>query len=87
MKRVKLMLDPKGSTLGRDLPVEELMNMTEEQKQAYQSEQMMRGFGNKCLRKMLETMLMSAFFILFMYMTGILEHGFKIMNPDLVKTR
>ena len=61
--------------------------MTDEQKQAYEAEQVMRGFGNKCLRKMLETMLMSAFFMLFMYATGILEHGFKAMNPDLFRTK
>ena len=38
MKRVKLMLDPKGQTHGRDLPLEELANMTEEQRQAYEAE-------------------------------------------------
>ena len=61
--------------------------MTDEQKQAYEAEQMMRGFGNKCLRKMLETMLMSALFMLAMYATGILEQGFKYMNPGLLKVK
>jgi len=32
MKRVKLMLDPDGSTLGKDIPMEDIENMTEEER-------------------------------------------------------
>ena len=77
MRRVKLMLDPAGSKIGRDIPLEELANMSEEQKQAYEAEQVMRGFGNKCLRKMLETLVMSAIMTLIMHQTGLLDVAMK----------
>ena len=38
MKRVKLMLDPNGSSLGRDLPPEYVAKMTEKEKEEYEAE-------------------------------------------------
>ena len=38
MRRIKLMLDPTGSSRGRDMLPHDFQNMSDEQKQAYESE-------------------------------------------------
>ena len=83
MRRVKLMLDPNGTAKGRDLPPEALDNMTEDEKMQYESEQLMRGMGNKCVRKVLESMLFSAIIMGVAYQTGYLNEFMFRMNPQL----
>ena len=43
MRRVKLMLQPGGSKLGYDLPDEALATMTDQEKQRYEQDLIMRG--------------------------------------------
>ena len=43
----------------------------------------MRGMGNKCLRKAVESFIMSALLMVVAYQTGILEELFKRYNPHL----
>ena len=83
MKRVKLMLDPDGSTLGKDIPMEDIENMTEEERRQYESDLIMRGMGNKCLKKFCETMIYAAVCTSLMYYTGALELMLRQMNPEL----
>mmetsp|Transcript_8756 Transcript_8756/g.12007 ORF Transcript_8756/g.12007 Transcript_8756/m.12007 type:complete len:114 (+) Transcript_8756:398-739(+) len=85
MRRVKLMLDPQGSTIGKTMPPDSFDSMTEEQKQAYEAEQVMRGLGHKCMRKGLESLLMAAVMMLVMYYTGFIDQFLLYMNPHLAK--
>ena len=81
MRRVKLMLDPTGSAKGKDLPPGDLDLMNEQQRQEYEAEQIMRGMGNKCLKKALESLLFSAVTCAILYQTGALEYAFRKLNP------
>ena len=77
------MLQPGGSKLGYDLPDEALATMTDQEKQRYEQDLIMRGFGNKCLQKFLETMVMAAISMLILYYTGGLEKALHYMNPGV----
>ena len=83
MRRVKLMLDPTGSAKGRDMPLEDIEKMTDEERGRYEGDQMMRSMGNRCLRKLIETAIMAAVVTCGLYHFGILEWGYKKMNPQL----
>ena len=83
MKRVRLMLDPDGSALGKDIPAEDIENMTEEEKKQYESDLIMRGMGNSCLRKFWETMLYAGFLTAFMYYTGLADVLLAKINPEM----
>ena len=83
MRRVKLMLDPNGTAKGRDLPPEALDRMTDQEKMQYEGEQLMRGMGNKCIRKALESMLMSAIVMGIAYQSGYLNEFMFRLNPEL----
>ena len=83
MRRVKLMLDPNGSALGKDLPPEALARMSEEEKKEYEAEEIMRGIGNKCLRKSIESLAMAAFVMVVLYYSGGLNYILFKLNPHL----
>ena len=85
MRRIKLTLDPQGSSIGKTLPPDNIENMTEEQKKEYEAEQMMRGLGNKCLRKILESLVLAALMMVFMYYTGMIDQFILYFNPELAK--
>ena len=87
MKRVKLMLDPSGSKLGRDLPPDGYDNMTQQQKDAHEADQIMRGMGNKCLRKILESLVMSAIIMAFLHQSGLLKQIMFKISPQLFESK
>ena len=67
MRRVRLMLDPTGSAKGKELTPEGYANMTEEQKMQIEADQVMRGLGNKCLRKALESCVFAGILMAILY--------------------
>ena len=46
---------------------------------------MMRGLGNKCLRKILESLVLAALMMVFMYYTGLIDEFILYFNPGLAK--
>ena len=87
MKRVKLMLDPSGSKLGRDLPPDGYDSMTQQQKDAHEADQIMRGMGNKCLRKILESLVLSAIIMAFLHQSGLLQQIMFKLSPQLFERK
>ena len=83
MRRVKLMLDPNGSAKGQDIPLEDIQNMTEEERARWEGDQMMRSMGNKCLRKLIETAIMAALLTFAMFQFGFMDIVIKKLNPQL----
>ena len=67
------------------MPAEFLEKMTEEQKKDYENEQIMRGMGNKCLKKACESLCFSAVMMVVLYQTGLLEQYLLYLNPHLAQ--
>ena len=84
MKRVKLLLDPNGSRIGRDLPPEAYDAMTEEQKQQYEHEKMMKGMANKCIWKCVEAAVMTVCMLGLLHFTGQANNVFSQISSHLV---
>ena len=69
LARIKLHLDPKGSSEGKRMKFSEDGVSQDEAN----FNEMMDGLGNKCLHKMLESLVMSAIVMTALYLTGSLE--------------
>ena len=80
-----MLLDPTGSQKGKTLSDEELAGMTEEQQKHYEADQMMRGLGNKCLKKLLESLVLAAAMMVLMYYTGAIDQFLIYFNPEIAK--
>ncbi len=59
--------------------------MTPEQKQEYEADQIMRGMGNKCCRKVCESLVMAAIMMIGLYYSGGLDMILTKWNPEMAQ--
>ena len=74
--RIKLHLDPTGSRLGKSLQFQE-EGMSKEEGEF---NEMMDGLGKKCIRKMLESMVVAAVVVGALFLSGGIDHAIDVMH-------